>query len=237
MDEWYKRISAHSELSPSTLKELDEVGFIVIPGPVPSDRLPQLSEVYERAVVNARPDDVAVGSSTTRVNDFVNRDPEFDQIYTYGPILEASCRTIRQPFKLSTMHARTVRPHTQEQALHVDFRSEGDGWPMIGFILMVDEFRTDNGATRFLPGSHRRSDTRFETSGNAAVAYGPAGSMVIYNGSIWHGHSANSTAQPRRSIQGAFIRRDAKPAVKQSTRIQPETLSRIGGLHRYLLDP
>ena len=37
----------------------------------------------------------------------------------------------------------------------VDFRRQADGWPMVGFIMMVDEFRTDNGATRFVPGSHK----------------------------------------------------------------------------------
>jgi hypothetical protein len=236
MDDWYDRISAYSELSASAVKELDEVGFIVIPAPVPSDRLSQLSEAYDCAVLNAQPDDVSIGSSTTRVNDFVNRGQEFDCLYTHRPILEACCRTIRQPFKLSTMHARTLRPHTPEQTLHIDFRREEDGWPMIGFILMVDEFRTDNGATRFLPGSHRHPDMLFESPGNATVACGPAGSIVIYNGSVWHGHSANSTMLPRRSIQGAFIRRDAESAVKQSSRIQQNTLNRIGSLHRYLLD-
>jgi hypothetical protein len=24
-------------------------------------------------------------------------------------------------------------------------------WPLVGFILMIDEFRADNGATRFAP--------------------------------------------------------------------------------------
>jgi Phytanoyl-CoA dioxygenase (PhyH) len=235
MDDWYKRISRHSELSPSVWKELDEVGFIVIPGPVTPDQLPQLSEAYDSAVLNAQPDDVSVGSSTTRVNDFVNRGQEFDSLYTYGPILDACCRTICQPFKLSTMHARTVRPHAPEQDLHVDFRRDGHSWPMVGFILMIDEFRTDNGATRFVPGSHRMTEVPTEISKNEFLACGPAGSIIVYNGSVWHGHSANRVDTPRRSIQGSFIRRDAESAVNQSTCIRPETLGRLGELARYLL--
>jgi ectoine hydroxylase-related dioxygenase (phytanoyl-CoA dioxygenase family) len=236
VDDWVNRISKHSELSGSTLSELDEVGFIVIPGPVALERLPQLAEAYDSAVLNAHPDDVAVGRSTTRVNDFVNRGHEFDELYVYGPILEACFRTIRQPFKLSTMHSRTVRPHAPEQDLHVDFSRDSDGWPMVGFILMVDEFRTNNGATRFVPGSHRIEKDPTRISRHEVLACGPAGSVVIYNGSVWHGHSANSTSQPRRSIQGAFIRRDAEPAVKQSTRVQQDTLGRVGRLQKYLLD-
>jgi Phytanoyl-CoA dioxygenase (PhyH) len=236
MDDWYQIINENSKLTASALKELDKVGFIVISGPVKQDCLPQLVAAYDSAILNAPPDDVSVGSSTTRVNDFVNRGQKFDSLYTYGPILKACCQTIRQPFKLSTMHARTVRPFAPAQDLHVDFQREGNGWPMVGFILMIDEFRTDNGATRFVPGSHRMAEVPTDISKNEVLACGSGGSIIIYNGSVWHGHSANSTAQPRRSIQGAFIRRDAETAIKQSTRIQQDTLNRIGGLQRYLLD-
>ena len=41
------------------------------------------------------------------------------------------------------------------QALHVDVGRHAAEWPLVGFILMVDDFRPDNGATRFVPGSHR----------------------------------------------------------------------------------
>jgi ectoine hydroxylase-related dioxygenase (phytanoyl-CoA dioxygenase family) len=65
---------------------------------------------------------------------------------------------------------------------------------------------------------------------------GPAGSLIIYNGSTWHGHTTNQTDEPRRSIQGAFIRRKAEAYYNQRSRIRPETLSRIGGLAKYILD-
>jgi ectoine hydroxylase-related dioxygenase (phytanoyl-CoA dioxygenase family) len=48
---------------------------------------------------------------------------------------------------------RTLRPSLPAQNLHVDFERDGRGWTMVGFIFMVDEFRNDNGATRFVPGS------------------------------------------------------------------------------------
>ncbi|PYS51494.1 MAG: hypothetical protein DMF68_04205 [Acidobacteria bacterium] len=116
-------------------------------------------------------------------------------------------------------------------------------WPMIGFIYMIDEFRGDNGATRFVPGSHMLSREPDEMMKDATadcegqtLACGPAGSVIIYNGSIWHGHTANRSAGRRRSIQGAFIRRDAQSAVNWAARISTETLCRIGNLGKYLLD-
>ena len=62
-----------------------------------------------------------------------------------------------------------------------------------------------------------------------------AGSIVVFDASIWHGHGANSTAQSRRSIQGYFVRRDARSGLDWPTRMQPNTLARLDPLARYLL--
>jgi ectoine hydroxylase-related dioxygenase (phytanoyl-CoA dioxygenase family) len=231
------------ELSAYACQELDEAGFTVVPGPVPTTDLARLAAAYDAVINSAEAEDVRVGSSTTRVRDFVNRGPEFDGLYLHPPVLKACCRIIKEPFRLSTIHARTLRAGLPAQNLHVDFERDAHGWTMVGFIFMVDEFRDDNGATRFVPGSHLWSavppdlvlgDLKTDYPGQA-VACGPAGSMIIFNGSVWHGHTANSRREPRRSIQGAYIRRDAESGENLPARMLPETLSRIGQLAKYLL--
>ena len=173
-----------------------------------------------------------LGVSTTRVRDVVNRGPEFDGLYLHPPVLKACCRIINEPFRLSTMHARTLRPDLPAQDLHGDFERDGHGWTMFGFIFMVDEFRNDNGATRFVPGSHLWSAVPSGLLGDLKADYpgqvpacGPAGSMIVFNGSVWHGHTVNRSGQPRRSIQGAYIRRGAESGENLPTRLLPETLS------------
>ena len=235
MRDWFSLMSAGGTLSASALEALRDVGFAIIPGPLAPEAMAQLAAAYDSAVASASPHDVSVGSTTTRVSDFVNRGPQFDPLYLHPPILEACCRVIEQPFKLSTMHARTVRPHATAQALHVDFARDAQGWPMIGFILIVDEFRGDNGATRFVPGSHQWATTSLSGDEAQVLACGPAGSVIIYNGSIWHGHAANSSGAPRRSIQGAYIRREAESGANLPARMRAETLARISPLAKYLL--
>ena len=234
VDDWFTTLARARALSQEERCELTRNGFVVVSGPTPSSDVTRLAEAYDEVVTSADRTDVRHGSTTTRVTDFVNRDSLFDPLYVYPPALDASCDVIRQPFRLSTMHARTVRPHVAAQALHVDFERAADGFPMVGFIIMVDEFRSDNGATRFVPGSHLT--TNVSGVDGEVMACGPAGSIIIYNGSVWHGWTANRSAKPRRSIQGAFIRRECQSGVDLSARMRPETLARISGLAKYLLD-
>jgi hypothetical protein len=242
MNDWFNEIGAGCELPVSAARDLLDAGFVVIPGVVATERLAQLADAYDLAVAGATAPDLYIGSSTTRIHDFVNRGAEFDPLYVCRPILEACHRVIGRPFKLSSLLARTLRPHSQVQPLHLDFRSDADGWPMVGFIVMVDDFRKDNGATRFVPGSHKSpaipSDSMQDLTSDHAcqvLACGAAGSVIVYNGSVWHGHTANSSNKPRRSIQGAYIRREAQSSVNLPARMRPETLARIGPLAKYVL--
>jgi hypothetical protein len=242
MSDWFDALATGSELPLDAALELQERGFVVLPGAVPADRMARLADAYDDAVASATGDDIGIGSTSTRVSDLVNRDAVFDDVYVFPPLLEACCRVIGRPFKLSSLHARTLRPHSAAQELHVDVRRDSADWPLLGFILMVDEFRPDNGATRFVPGSHRWPGTPADTVPDLlaehegeVLACGGAGSLLVFDGSTWHGHTANTSSGPRRSLQGAFIPRDGRAASDFASRMQPETRARLGPLARQVL--
>lgn len=242
MVDWFSALAAGSELSMDASAELVECGFVVLPGPEPPDRVARLTHAYTAAVAAATGDDIRIGSTSDRVSDFVNRGEAFDSIYVFPPLLEAGCRVIGRPFKLSSLLGRTLRPDAPAQELHVDVPRDSADWPLLGFILMIDEFRPDNGATRFVPGSHRwpgtpedaLSDPRAEHDGQV-LACGPAGSLLVFNGSTWHGHTANTSSGPRRSLQGAFIPQGGRAATDFAARMQPDTRARLGPIARYVL--
>jgi ectoine hydroxylase-related dioxygenase (phytanoyl-CoA dioxygenase family) len=170
------------------------------------------------------------------------RGPEFDGIYVFPPLLAACCLIIGKPFKLSGTRARTLEPGATVEALHVDVQARADGWPIVGFILMVDAFDAENGATRLVPGSHLELRDPGEVVSNLSAAHeeevlacGPAGSMLIFNGSVWHSWTANRSQRRRRSIQGHFVPREARASVDHVARMRPEVLARIGSLAKYVL--
>ncbi len=235
-DDWHSFIAAESpHLPPNAARQLREIGFIVMPGPAIKGGCGQLSDAYDHAV--------ATGSST-RIDDFVNRGSEFDGIYIYQPLLAACCQIIGAPFKLSGMRARTLNPGAPAEGLHVDVKHRANGWPLVGCIFMVDAFDATNGATRFVPGSHLQSREPGEVMNNPqdahneqVLACGPAGSIIIFNASVWHSHGANRSARPRRSIQAHFVPREAQASPgDHSGRMRPETLQRLGGLAKYVLN-
>jgi len=222
--------------------ELEERGFVVLPGMVAAESLERLTTAYTEAVTSATGDDIRVGSTSTKVSDFVNRGAAFDNIYLFPPLLEACWQVIGGPFKLSSFHARTLRQGAYAQELHVDVPRNSADWPLLGFILMVDDFRPDNGTTRFVPGSHQWSgmpddrmvDVRAAYEGEV-LACGAAGSLLVFNGSAWHGHTANTSNWPRRSIQGAYIPRGGRAATDFAARMQPETRARLSSLAHTVL--
>ncbi|HUQ53285.1 MAG TPA: phytanoyl-CoA dioxygenase family protein [Gammaproteobacteria bacterium] len=200
-------------------------------------RIATIAAAHDEAVAAADPSDVGGGGTSLRVWDFVNRGAVFDEIYLLVPVLAACRLVIGAQFKLSTMHSRAIKPHVRADTLHVDFAREATdaargAWPMLGFIVMLDDFTAANGATRFVPCSQHAAER--PPCGEPVPACGPAGSVIVYNGSVWHGHGANTTDRPRRSIQGAYIRRDAV-GFAIAARMRPETLDRIGPLARQLL--
>jgi hypothetical protein len=219
---------------------LEESGFVVLSGPFALDQLNAMADAYDAEVRTASADDTRAGSTSSRVVDFVNRGPVFDPLYVYPPLLNAAALTVGRPFKLSSLHARTLQPGAAVLDIHVDVERDSTDWPLLGFIFMVDAFTPANGATRFIPGSHRWShsptNARLEEFALQLVsACGDAGSLLVFNGSTWHGQGANASTRPRRSLQGAFIPRDGQAATDFGARMKRETLERLSPLAKRVL--
>ena len=242
VDDQFQQIRSGNALPGQPVRQLVESGFVAIPGPVSGDALNELTAAYDQVMAAAAGPDFKIASTTTRMSDLLPYASVFDDVYLYPPLLEACSHIIGEPFKLSSFLARTLRGETPAQVLHADLARDSEDAPLLGFILMVDSFREENGATRFVPTSHRWTDLPCDQMSDARTQYpgevlgcGERGTMIIFNGAIWHGHTANVTPDARRSIQGYFVRRNARSGFDFRNRLLPAARSRVSPLARYLL--
>ena len=98
------------------------------------------------------------------------------------------------------------------------------------------------GATRLVPGSHKRRD--FPEYGAAEVASIPAemrrGSVLVWNGSLWHGGGANRSGERRVGIAmnycAGFLRQQENQQLGIAREVAadfPERLQRLIGYGVY----
>lgn len=217
-------------------------GFVILPQAFPQLQMSRWSACYDKVMTMAGSPNYKSGSTTDRMSDLLGSSPELAEVFLLAPLLNLAESFFSGPFRLSSFLARTLRADSAAQPLHVDLpRHSADG-PVLGFILMVDAFQKFNGATRFVPGSHSwpevpadgMADVRAKHA-SEVLARGEAGSLIVFDAAIWHGHSANETRQHRRSIQGYFVRRVVASASDFTGCLSGKGKSRFSIKARYLL--
>jgi hypothetical protein len=151
-------------------------------------------------VANADNSDRRTSSSGGDTRVHLNRDfAGLHELHSDPLLRTVAMQVMKTPVVLRYFLSRTLHPGASLQSLHMDC---DPGAPaMLGFIYMLDDFTAENGATQFVAGSHRGAPAP-----SATLAIAPAGSLVMYDRSVLHGYTANTTSADRRSIQGGFDR-------------------------------
>ncbi len=104
-------------------------------------------------------------------------------------------------------------------------------------MWMLVDFTEENGATRLVPGSHR---IPAEPPGDRPVAtvpgIGPAGTALVFDGRIWHGTGANTTADEYRyGVLTYFCRPWMRPQENYTLSTHPDVLATADDELRALL--
>ncbi len=144
------------------------------------------------------------GHATKRIYNLFGKTRAFDDLAT-DPVLLAVLDATVGPAQLSAPTGIQIGPGEPAQVLHRDDSiyplPQPHGEVVLNTMWAFDDFTVSNGATRFVPGSHRWEPGRWPTDDDPVVdAEMPAGSVAFYTGSIWHGGGANGTDRPRLGV-------------------------------------
>jgi ectoine hydroxylase-related dioxygenase (phytanoyl-CoA dioxygenase family) len=242
------------DVTPSILDQeqrarLDKDGYLALPGALRESEVALLRErVNELSALEGDRAGIEVHqeAGTARLANLVDKDPLFDLCWNHPVQLAAVAHVLSwHEFKLSSLNARAALPGHGHQALHADW---GEGvqpgdYRVCNSIWMLDDFTPDNGATRAIPGSHRRGhrvkdeiDDPLAPHPDEVLLTGSAGTCVVFNSHVWHGGTVNKTDSPRRALHGYFCRREHPQQLVQREHLRPETLARLSPVQRYLLE-
>src|SRR5216684_8611715 len=97
---------------------------------------------------------------TLRLANLVDKGEIFEQVIAVPEILERVGHILGPEFKLSSLNVRSANPHsTWVQPLHADMGALPDekGYWVANTVWVLDDFTTENGAIRMIPGSQKWS--------------------------------------------------------------------------------
>jgi ectoine hydroxylase-related dioxygenase (phytanoyl-CoA dioxygenase family) len=233
-------------LNDADREQLDRDGFAVFPALLDRSTVAAVRARMEE--LEAEEDAWGAGTNprdpgAVRVDDVNHKGDVFDALWTH-PVLLAAMRHYLGDFRLSSMTGRAARPHTGHQHLHVDWWGafeEGSVACNSGWLL--SDFTKENGATRIVPGSHRwgrRPEDDMPDPGathpDQIQVVAPAGSLMVFNGYLWHGGTENTTDDLRRGVFTVYSRRDQPRQNDQAGRLDDATAARLDAGARYVLD-
>ena len=149
------------------------------------------------------------GTRTTRIYNLLARGPLYQRIPVHPAVLPIVEQVLDRGCLVSSLSSITIEPGEVAQPLHADDQLIPLPRPHVSIICntmwALTPFTRANGATRVVPGSHRadRPPAPYGEPGDGPalpVAEMPAGSVLVFDGSIWHGGGANTTGERRLGL-------------------------------------
>jgi ectoine hydroxylase-related dioxygenase (phytanoyl-CoA dioxygenase family) len=193
----------------------------------------------------AEHDDSFYGSRTVRIQGLAAKSPTFVTDYLLHPTLLAVADRVLLPncgdYWLSQAETIFIHPGNPAQELHRDDCNWGVAQRLgidlqISVLLALGDYDAEVGATRVVPGSHRRPlDEHIDPADAKPVEMEP-GSALVYTGSLVHGGGANRTTdRVRKGLYLAFLQGWLTPEEAVAVGVGPDLAATLPERARELL--
>ncbi len=211
------------------LERIDIDGYTIVDDAIEPELVAQLRDTIRRLEQDlqvAPRETAAEGHATLRMYNLLAKDPVFQAMPVHPSVLPLAERLLDRGCLLSGMTAIDIGPGEHPQPMHGDDIVMARHLPLPHVPMMVTsmwaltDFTAENGGTRFVPGSHRFPYTPESPDAPADVEVVslemPAGAVMIFHGSLWHGGGANVSQSDRRlgvNVQycPGFVRQQQNP--------------------------
>jgi len=188
--------------------EIEERGYTVIEDAIEPELVEALTSAVsrlEREGHVAPVDNDFEGRRTVRMYNLLAHGEHFSQVPIHDRVLPLVDATLDKGCLVSTLSSIGIDPDETEQPLHADDQLIALSRPHPAIVCnsmwALTDFTEANGATRLVPGSHRAPETpEFGAHYETIPAEMAKGSVLVWNGSLWHGGGANRTGERRLGL-------------------------------------
>ena len=200
--------SAEAAQTARVARQVVDEGYAILPEVVEPGLVRGLVDAIDCGLDELRVpfgDNVFLGERTRRIFNLLDRADVFAEVPVHPAVLPVVDGVLDPECLLSSLTAVEMGPGETDQPFHADDGSIGIPKPhgpiTCTAIWALSDFTRDNGGTRVVPGSHRfgRRPQRGERP-EFVQAEMPAGSVLVYHGSLWHGGGANLSGERRVAI-------------------------------------
>jgi ectoine hydroxylase-related dioxygenase (phytanoyl-CoA dioxygenase family) len=135
---------------------------------------------------------------------------------------------LQNGFILPSFPANTTPPIFQN-TFHQDFPRYLNGYvASVNVMFAIDEFSAENGATLVVPGTQQKHDAPDPEyiREHALAIECPAGSMLIFDSTLWHAAGINTSGKDRLAINHQFTRSYIKQQIDYVRALGEETVLR-----------
>lgn len=143
--------------------------------------------------------------------------PEFYRLLEVPEVLQVVDRTVSETAILHVQNVLALppavhhagRPAVFQHRFHQDFPRVLNGAMMsINTFFAISDFSIKNGATLVVPGTHQKPapPTAEYMRANAVNVECPAGSMLVFDSTLWHAAGENQTDRDRLAVNVQFTR-------------------------------
>jgi ectoine hydroxylase-related dioxygenase (phytanoyl-CoA dioxygenase family) len=216
-----------SELQAREARALDEQGFVVLEDVVGAAALERLRSAFEAACTSGAPAAGRAETGTRHPGGLEQRDEVFASVLREPRVLALVQHVLQRPFRLLFLAGRDPLPGFGLQGLHTDWfaREPNEPFAVVTALWVLDDFTSENGAPRLLPGSHlvprplpKAMQVPAAHHAREQLVLARAGSVLVFNGHLAHSGTLNRSRGPRRSLHSQWIALD-----RASQAYSPET--------------